>query len=343
MPARSDPAPEVRAVPPGAAVVALAFAPQGDLLAAAGRDGAVRIWDPREGQHLRALRDGAAAPYALAFAPDGVRLAASYNDQTIRIWNIEKGAVVRRIAGQLTQSLVFLAEADRLAIDTSAAGAAFLIMSAGTGTALDKVERVYENLLERTFGRPPFPPGNICGITALAAASTGNHLAGSDLCGRVAVYDARTLEFRWAVQRPYSYPAFIPAPRAPRTELSFSADGSLLAGGAGNAVVVWNASSGKERRRFQGHRSAVRAVAFAPGEQPFLASASEESLKLWNPLSRLLYWEIPLEGRLNQPHLAFSPDGETVAVSYGGQIMLVNVHSGEARFLALPRDQLTRP
>lgn len=339
LPACADHAPDVRAVPQGAAVVALAFAPQGDLLAAAGRDGAVRIWDPREGDHLRALRDGAAKPYALTFAPDGIRLAVSYDDQTIRIWNVEKGAVVGRINGHLTDSLVFLADTDRLVTTTHTDRTAFIVVSTSTGAVLGKVDRVKGNLLDN-FDRPPFPPGNICGITALAATSKGNSLAGSDLCGRVAVYDADTLEFRWAVQRPYSYQAFIPAPRAPQTKLSFSADGSLLAGGSGNAVVVWNANSGKERRRFQGHRNAVRAVAFAPGGQSFLASASEESVKLWNPLTRLLYWELALDGRYVDPHLAFAPDGETIAVSYSGEIKLVSVHSGESKRLTLPRDQV---
>lgn len=312
---------------------AIVFSPQGDLLAAAAIDGVVRIWDPRSGAYLRTLKDGTGPTTALAFAPDGVRLAASYADRTIRLWNVEKGSVVGRITGRPADSLAFLADGDRLVMNDVAEGrTAFVIVSTENGAQLHKSELVIANALDRAE-RPPLPTGNICLVRSLASAPDGGSLAASDLCGRVAVYDSGNWQFRWAVQRANGA-ATPPTP----IRLSFSSDSTLLAGASENVVLVWLASSGKERRRFQGHRAPVSAVAFSPAGQPLLASVSRESVKLWNAQSRQLHWGLALSGGGARPDLAFSPDGETIAVTDAAEIKLVNAHSGEARRLEMPRN-----
>src|SRR5262245_42673055 len=59
---------------------ALAFAPDGALLAGAGRDGRVSLWDATTGRLLRVLGRHEAEVTCLAFSPDGKLLVTGGRD-----------------------------------------------------------------------------------------------------------------------------------------------------------------------------------------------------------------------------------------------------------------------
>ncbi|HEX5273424.1 MAG TPA: hypothetical protein VFW33_23165, partial [Gemmataceae bacterium] len=72
-------------------VWALAYSPDGTLLASGGHDRTIRLWGMRECRELVALRGHLNTITALAFSPDGSTLASVGNDRTIRLWDVPTG------------------------------------------------------------------------------------------------------------------------------------------------------------------------------------------------------------------------------------------------------------
>ncbi|MFQ5419614.1 MAG: WD40 repeat domain-containing protein, partial [Anaerolineae bacterium] len=70
-------------------ILSAVFSPDGNRLATAGADKAVKVWDITAGQAVRTLPSHGAAVNQVTFSLDGARLASASSDGTVQIHELE--------------------------------------------------------------------------------------------------------------------------------------------------------------------------------------------------------------------------------------------------------------
>ncbi|HET6383260.1 MAG TPA: WD40 repeat domain-containing protein [Armatimonadota bacterium] len=178
-------------------VYAAAFSPDGQRLAAGGRDANVEIWSVSTRQPLASFRLPAAVT-ALAFTADGRTIAAGCQNGTVELFHIgtgETGPAAVWTTGR-TDALAFVAGGNQLAVagapDTNHAVRLWDIRTGRAGqTAL--------------IPRDPI----------LSLASANNALALGSANGTVGIYDIRTRRITRYLPGLRTFPVAPPAPAAP--------------------------------------------------------------------------------------------------------------------------------
>ena len=72
-------------------VRAIAFSPNGTIVATGSLDGTVRLWSIRGASELRCLVGHSGSVETVLFSPDGGRLVTGSTDGTTRIWDVDLG------------------------------------------------------------------------------------------------------------------------------------------------------------------------------------------------------------------------------------------------------------
>jgi WD40 repeat protein len=87
--------------------LAIAFSPNGRLLATASYDRTVRLWAVQTGTSWAVLEGHTGGVRAVAFSPDGQLLASASVDNTVRLWNPENRTLrqVLRFDGVVSECL----------------------------------------------------------------------------------------------------------------------------------------------------------------------------------------------------------------------------------------------
>ncbi len=311
----------------------------GGLLAVAGDDGKVRLWDIADAPMAAATVDAHAGPVrAVAFNPAGTVLATGSDDHTVRLWDVSD----RR-------------NPVPLAVGTSHAEAVSAVAFSRDGRTLasgsrDHTVRLWDVTDPRRPGAPQVLTGHTSAVTnvefgerTLASAShdrtarlwdvtdparpgTSTALTGhNDIVRSVAFTpDGRTLATAsndrdvrlWRITGPASATPLMPLPGHTAQVLSarFSPDGRTLAtAGDDHTVRLWDVPGPV----LAGHTDSVYGVAYHPDGTVLATAGRDATVRLWDIRDPGRPEEIAkLTDHADIVRWAvFTPDGRTLATT----------------------------
>ena len=243
------------------AVRAIAFSPDGGLLAAAGglpaRSGEVKIWDVAARKELRTIKGHSDCVYAIAFSPDGKSIATSSYDKLIKLWSVETGEEIRTFKDHIdaVYALAFTPDGKRLI--SGAADRTVKVWDAATG------DRLY------TLSEPQD------GLNTIALDPSGKYVAAGGLDKTIRIWELGPKGGTLVNSLIAHEDAIL--------KLAYSPDGKWIASSAADRTIkIFNSHDLTEIKTYAHQPDWVLSLEFSPDAKTFAAGRYDGSLEIYN-------------------------------------------------------------
>jgi WD40 repeat protein len=337
-------------------VNAVAFSKDGRLLASAGEDATVKVWETASGGLLLTFRQHGGPVTCVGFSPDGKLVASGSTDKTVKVWQAQNGTVRATLPTQAAAVLgvawspdgtrlasgggsqQFSQKAHELKIWDATSGQELRVLRghadavesvafSGDGELLasaggDHTVKVWEATGRRELLPAPAPCDKLLALAfrpdGRALAAAGQCLRGGDQRGLVQIWDVATGQERRTL-------------RGHKMEvlgLAWSPDGQLIVtGGMEPLIAAWRPDDGTTTFTLAGHRHKVSSLAFSPDGRRLASGSFDDKVIIWDLAGRREVRAL----LTNAPRvyaLAFGADGGTVATPVGTDVVLWDVETG---------------
>jgi WD40 repeat protein len=296
-----------------ALVYHLAFSPDGKLLATAGFDNVVKLWEWPSGKEVRTLSGHTGPVYCVAFHPNGTMLASGSLDKTIRLWNVADGKPIREIKGHTD------------IVDTISFNKDGKLLASGSS---DKTVRIWNPEDGKEVKNLGAQPGSVYSVSF---SPDGKWLASAGV--PLPAAPATSGQSKDKAKKPAEPPApptaikiwdtanwkeskSLNGHEGPVTGVIFTPDsaGLLSIGMMDRTVRLWNITDGKELKKMGPTPDDLYGIAFSRDGKTLATCGYGGHLNAWNLTDGKPAWNHKL------PYvtycLAFTPDGKSIVTGH---------------------------
>jgi WD40 repeat protein/serine/threonine protein kinase len=333
----------------------VAYSPDGQRIAAGGKEGGLFIWerDPERPQRqwkFRALASQTKQVLTVCFSPDGGRIVTGGSDGPAEVWDARTGRSLHTLEGHTHWVIRACFSPDGKRIATSSHDRTVKLWNARDGTEIltlnekgpwgavglsfspdgkrlltldsDGTLTFRDVQTGRALRSARLPGLNTKGI---CYSPDGKRLAAWSNADHVKVWDAETFREVLALELPT--PAYI-------ADLCFRPDGQqLVLATSDQRVQIWDAHTGKVLRALQGHHDHVMGVRFRPDGKELVSVSLDGTVKGWDPDREQR--ALPLGGHRDAvTSVCFRPDGKRLASASRDLVKLSDPTTGR-QLLAL--------
>jgi WD40 repeat protein len=285
------------------AVYSLDYWLDGTLLASAGLDGTVRVWNPGDGTSVqtfdtRSSGDGASSKqFSAAFYPEAPLkyLMSGGDDGIVRIWNTQSGTL------ESTRLDHQVADGDKSTIRSlsfAPNGSGEFVTAGYDGKIRIYLTTRHQVATLDANSKKVLHVGYSPDSTRIFTAGSDGDVA-SQNAASLKIWNLKTLSFKPLLgHRDYVVSA------------SWSPDGKRLVSGGGGrdrSVMLWDAESGQQLAVFSGHQSDVEAVAFFAGGARIVSVGEDKTIKVWSVADRKEILTAVSFGE--KDYVVYTPDG----------------------------------
>lgn len=341
-----------------AGIGSVLFSPDGLLLASAGKDGTVYLWNTRTGQqrNIPTEKHGH-AKIPFSFRPDGKILASCNSDGIISLWDTRTGQQKQTLPKRKYRvSYVSFSPNGETLASGSGDGTIYLWdlhtgqqKSVFTGYTVG-YQRAHQH--SKSITRLAFNPDgttlvsecedttlrlwnigtgqhknihtgdNTAEIYSLAMSPDSTTIASGSNDGIIRLWDTRTGQRKRILTGHASIVS----------SLAFSPDNTMLAsGGWDNTIRLWIPHTGQQHDILRGHRGSIVSLSYSPDGETLASGDSKGDIRLWNVRTR--QEKNILKGHTSDVYrVSFSPDGRTLASGEQDKIIhLWDVDTGKRK------------
>jgi WD40 repeat protein len=287
----------------------------GKLLAGAGGDGALSLWDAARGSLIRSWRAHDGMVHDLAFSSDGLALVTAGADAFVRFWDVPSGQLRRTLAkfkGPVS-ALALAPNSAILAVGVTDGGgiSTVTLWNGADGTLQTTLDEPRGTVYSLSFGpdgtlaaacgnwesrgeilvwnpeRKLRARGFLRGARSLAISGDGRRLvgAGTVLDEKQDYISAGDLAQIWSLRAgEIAREVTATSPGAHALGVAIAADGkSFATASRDGAIRLWDGVSSAPIRVLRGHNGPVNSVFFVPRSQNLVSAGSDGTVRLWNP------------------------------------------------------------
>jgi WD40 repeat protein len=273
-------------------ILAIAYSPDGQTLAASDSNGEIRLWSVRDGQCLLTCSGHTNWVRGIKFSPDGRTLASSSDDRTLKLWDLEDGTCLQTIgAGIYSLGLSFSPDGRYLASGSADNHIYYWDLHAGNCIRQFEGHQHWSMTVQFHPQGHQFVSGSADGTLRIWDVATGT-------CLRV-----------WSGHENWV------------TTIDYSPDGkTILSGSLDGSLRLWDASNVTEsiadnrecRLVLTEHGDEIWSAVFSPDGSQFASAGVGGRLRIWRTIDgRCIHHLVGHSDRLWS--VAYHPDGHILA------------------------------